>query len=170
MKRPRPRTQFMAPFVVVLGCGGPKREPAPGPAHPPVASSPLDAGRAAPPGDATVSDGTVIDPGTVPSPDADGPVACYRGHCNPPRPAERPRSVSGKIVAMSRRGDMVEVVIAPAGEVDGSWQVVFIDNDGNDLPNTRAAITKVMDRTVVVLVPGKDLPSGRVRVFDPRSQ
>jgi len=157
----RARTQFVAPFVVVLGCGGPKHEPMPGPTRLPVASAPSDA---------TVSDGTVIDSGTVPSPDADGPVACYRGHCNPPPPAVRPRSVPGKIVAMSRRGDMVEVVIVPAGEVDGSWQVVFIDNDGNDLPNTRAAITKVMDRTVVVLVPGKDLPSGRVRVFDPRSQ
>ena len=152
----------MAPFVVVLGCGGPKTEPTPVPPRPPAFA---DAGLL----DAEVAS-TSVDAAPSSSLDATGPIACYRGRCNPPPPeAARPSSYSGKVVSMAQRGSTFEVVIVldRGHRVEKGWLVEFLDDDDHVLPEATGYVSQVGSREVTAMIRGKLLPSKHVRLHVP---
>jgi len=149
------RRQFMAPFVVVLGCGGPKRQPEPGPTRPVVAVQPADA---------------TSTPDAAPL-DADGDQTatprCYKFSCNPPPP--EPTSFPGKVLRVTERDGGLEVIMGARGIdwVNKDWHVVFVGPDGKDIPGTETRVVTSTMRETSIFLPTQAVPSSVVRVFDP---
>ena len=151
------RTQFMAPFVVVLGCGGPKRQPEPAPARPPVAVQPTDATSTpdAPPLDADAAEASASPP---------TPTACYRGRCNPPEP---PHRAYGTVTWVNRR-EFVVVIDDDRREILERLPLrgIFMDNKGNDVPDSEVQLHQARVGLQGVWTKGPPPVWRRIRIFD----